>query len=177
MPMKRIFTLITLISLAITIQAQDTIALSDYAVQVAGTSTLHAWTVDVNNARGNLVLNDQGVPTSVHVEFEVESMVSGRGPVMDGKVKKALKAETHPWIYFDSSQISSVDGSLKVMGQLEVGGISRSIELTVNPNGDNYSTNSDISFSQFDIVPPSAMFGQIKCGDDLSITLEVTFSK
>lgn len=161
----------------LSISAQDTISLSDYAVQVAGTSTLHAWTVDVNKAEGQLVLDEAGTPSYVHMEFEVETMVSGRGPVMDGKVKKALKASTHPWITFESSSIVQNSDKLNVIGLLDIGGVKENVELEVMSTNNNYTTSSDLSFSQFDIIPPSAMFGQIKCGDNISVSFDVTFSK
>lgn len=175
--MIRTYLLIAALISSISLFAQDTITLSDYAVQVAGTSTLHAWTVDVNKAQGQLALDTAGTPTYVHMEFEVETMVSGRGPVMDGKVKKALKAQTHPWITFESSSIVRNSEKLNVIGLLDIGGVKENVELEVMSNHNNYTTTSDLSFSQFDIIPPSAMFGQIKCGDDISITFDVTFSK
>ncbi len=155
---------------------QDTIALKDYAVQVNGTSTLHAWTVNVNNANGFILSNDSGIPTTVHLEFEVESMDGGRGAAMNDKIKKALKASTDPWIIFDSRAIVQDEGGgWKVEGDLDIGGILQPVNLMVAQSDKIYTAVVDLTFSMFEIEPPSAMFGQIKCGDNLSISLELTY--
>ena len=155
--------------------AQQSLELKDYAVQIAGTSTIHAWTTQVNNIKGNLIMTEESIPQEVELEFEVATMESGRGQVMNDKIKKALSNDTHPWIKFKSTQIKSEGDHLSVLGDLNIGGVVKPISIEVEPNGQQYTTTVDLTFSLFEIEPPSAMFGQIKCGDEITITFDLTF--
>ena len=173
--MKHIWVILFCLLTTMFLQAQENTALTDYAVQVTGTSTLHAWTVNVNQAKGSISSEADGTVSAVVMEFEVASMDGGRGPAMNDKIKKALSASTHPWITFHSNTVKSIDNHIEVNGLLNIGGNEQPITLIANPNEKNYTCTVDLTFSLFEIVPPSAMFGQIKCGDNISIVMDVTF--
>ena len=150
--------------------------LEDYSVQIEGTSTLHNWLVQVNEAKGVMTIDSVGEIEEVYMAFKVESMDGGRGPAMNDKIKKALGNDTHPWVEFNSEKISvNKQGQYEVNGEINIGGEIRPITVEVEKTENRYSGQLDMTFSLFDIVPPSAMFGQIKCGDNLAINFELTF--
>ncbi len=175
MKFRVLFCFVLLVGLSQIYAQSDTLRVKEHDVKIVGTSTLHDWTVEVKDVEGYLVL-DAGVENSTSVKFSSNTMVSGRGATMDGKVKKALKSETHPFITFQSNSISANGNLLTVKGNLVIGGVARTIEMEVMKNGSHsYETNEKITFSQFEIEPPSAMFGTIKCGENLDIIITIKF--
>lgn len=173
--MKTFWFFVLAILSGLTLFSQESIVLKDYAVQVAGTSTIHAWTTQVNNIKGTLKMDESGAPQAVALEFEVASMESGRGATMNDKIKKALSNETHPWITFESTQIQAQDDHLAVTGDLNIGGVVKPVSIEVIPDDNQYTAKVDLTFSLFEIEPPSAMFGQIKCGDEISVSFDLSF--
>jgi polyisoprenoid-binding protein YceI len=144
-------------------------------VQVEGTSSLHDWTVQVPDVKGTLQM-DGHVFKQAALSFGVATMVSGRGVTMDDKVKKALKNDTYPQIFFKSEQITATGGQVVAKGTLEIAGVSRTIEVTcTSDRAGHYIATVPLTFSQFEIEPPSALFGSIVCGDELTIRIDLEF--
>lgn len=162
------------------------------AITIEGTSTLHEWTATVGEYTGTLSLakafdttKDQEMSVDqVKLSFKVESIDGGRGPVMNKKIKRALKSTEHPTIDFsiDQSQVLALnDKSMQVSGTLKMAGVSKEVTLSVTP-----STNPEtplafvakypLKMSTFGIEPPSAMFGQIVTSDDVTIVFDLKFS-
>lgn len=171
--------LITLTSLIIvTVSAHGQMAswsLDTAQVHVDGTSTLHDWTVQVPDVKGTLVLDGTNLK-EVELSFGVATMAGGRGVTMDDKIKKALNNDTHPRVLFKSTQIKAMGNQIIASGNLDVGGVSRTVEVTCQSDRQgHYTATIPLSFSQFEIEPPSALFGSIVCGDDLSIHVNLEF--
>lgn len=146
-------------------------------VQVEGTSTIHDWTVQVPDVHGTLTMNGDQI-SNVELTFEVNTMVSGRGATMDDKTKKALKGDTDPQIIFKSTQITSKSSNqLIASGDLTIGGVTHKMDITCQSDGNgHFSAIVPLTFSQFEIEPPSALFGSIVCGEEITIHLELQFT-
>jgi len=156
---------------------------------IDGTSTLHGWTATAAQV--------DGVPTSVNVtegtvhidpfsiETKVISLDGGRGPAMNGKIQKALKADSDPTVIFniqESLAISLSDISedgFPVKGSLSIGGITHDVEIVTTITQKDktlmISGKRDMKMSEFDIEAPSAMFGQIKTNDDITIRFNIKY--
>jgi polyisoprenoid-binding protein YceI len=124
--------------------------------------------------------------SSLMIEFPVKSIESPRGPVMDGKTYDALKSEEFPNITFlmKENVITSITDKsvnkfkLLVTGDLTIAGFIKTITLTLNGQRlDNYSFRFEGSYSlkmtEYNVVPPTAMFGQIVTGDEVTMAFNL----
>jgi hypothetical protein len=163
---------------------------------ISGTSTIHEWTSKVNTINCDMNLSkdagEKSVPTSgkfiesLKMEIPVKSIESPRGVVMDNKTYEALKSEEFPLITFlmKNNEISGITDKttgkfkINITGDLTIAGFTKQVTLPLDgqkiENG-SFSFSGDYTFnmSEFNITPPTAMFGQIVTGD--KITLAYTF--
>lgn len=166
--------------------AQATHALApNPSLTVAGTSTIHDWVMESPEARGQggFVI-EQGKVTgveSLEIAMPVKSLKSGKKS-MDSNAYEALEEKDHPNITYKIVEIvSSNNGQLDVKGRLTVAGNTRMIRskvnTTVNGNSIRAQGSFPMKFSEFDLAPPTAVFGTIKTGDELMINYDLTFRK
>ena len=159
-------------------------------VEVTGTSTLHGWKATAGEfgfSGGALSLNAEGTSIdSFRFHVQVESLDGGRGAAMNKKIRDAFNAEANPRIEYLQSEpavVSAIagDGTFTVQskGSLSMAGQTREIELELQgaktDEGVKISTVKEMKMSDFEIEPPSAMFGQIVCGDDIKVIIEMTY--
>ena len=152
-------------------------------VKVAGTSTIHDWEMVSSTATGEANLDSKNNGTvnfsSLFVSIPVKSLKSGKSQ-MDVNAYKALRADKYPEIQFTLTDVEKITRSkIIVNGRLTIAGTGRriSIEGNYNPGGDSiqFSGTRSIKFSEFNIDPPTAIFGTIKTGDDLQLSFNVIF--
>ncbi len=160
-------------------------------ITVTGTSTLHGWTVAVNEVKDiptEITISEDMTVDSFSFGVVVNSMDGGRGASMNKKITGALKATAHPIITFQQNEpaaMSEIDATgnftLTSKGILKMVGLEKAIEIEVaghkTANGIILKGSKPLTFSQFDIEPPSAMFGQIVCGDDIAVNFEFRYTK
>jgi hypothetical protein len=167
---------------------------------ITGTSTLHDWTSKVNEINGDFVfkneIQDKKLPKSgsiveqIKMVIPVLSIESPRGSTMDKKTYNALKSEEHPNMIFEvkSDNIERIiDKSaekflLKVTGDLSLAGYTK--EITIDLEGQKLPSGQlkflgayPIDMVEYEIEPPSAMFGQIKTGKDVVIDFDLLLSE
>ena len=189
------FLFILNLVLCISIQAQTFQLATDSAttITVTGTSTLHGWTVAVNEVQDvptTLILAGENENTVDSFAFGVviNSMDGGRGASMNAKITKALQATAHPIISYQQNKpaiMSEIDDagnfSLISKGTLKMVGLEKVVEIEVmgqkTEAGITLKGSKPLKFSEFDIEPPSAMFGQIVCGDDIAVNFEFRYQK
>lgn len=164
---------------------------------VSGTSTLHDWASEVKTVKGFVEFDENIVKkgqiqvgetiSAVNIIVPVKSIISARGATMDNKTYKALKSEEHPEIKFElkeSKVISSSDSDFKVdaSGKLTVAGVTKDVSF---PAAGKFLGDDKLSFSgayklnmvEYDMEPPSAMFGQIETGEEVEIKFELIVKK
>ncbi len=164
---------------------------------VSGTSTLHDWVCAVNEVRGFVLvkpgmLNEEKIKKSdkvleVNITVTVKSIISERGSTMDGKTWKALKSEEHPNIKFKltSAKIKPLTDNtflVDTKGNLIIAGIKREIEMSVEGKRLDASTmlfegKQKINMKDYDMEPPSALFGTIETGEEVEIAFELIVGK
>lgn len=147
---------------------------------IQGTSTIHDWesVVETYSITGNLQ-NENLI--DVRVVVKSKSIKSGKS-IMDDKTYDALKEEKFPEIIFKSTSLSIQESKITGFGTLEIAGVSKqkTIEvIIVNQTATELKVKGTVKFkmSEFGIEPPTAMFGSIKTGDEVSITYELMFKK
>lgn len=164
---------------------------------VTGSSTLHDWTSQVNTVNGSVEVGEKMLKkgkakkgddiANVNIIVPVKSIISPRGATMDKKTYNALKSEEHPEITFvlNDNEVSSVVGDtlhINASGDLTIAGITKAVKFPVKGN----IISSDkmifigaykLNMVEYDMEPPSAMFGQIVTGEEVEIKFELVVSK
>jgi hypothetical protein len=166
-------------------------------VQIDGTSNLHDWSIkgtvidgyiDVNETcRFNLAMEklpDLGkvkVSLKTHVEIPVKSLKSGHSG-MDDNTYKALKSRQYPKIIYDMEKVSvktmpkppNLIAEFDTVGRLSIAGVTRTLNMpvTVKALEDQQfeiSGTTTIKMTDFGVTPPTAIFGLLRTGDQITI--------
>lgn len=162
--------------------SQDNYSLSSESVlTVDGTSTLHDWTVTANTCDGSLNINEQ-VIKEISFEADVASIKSTRGATMDKKTHNALKKEDHPKVIFSATDVAFSEGdNQSISGKLNVAGVEKDVVVSAsikNSDGNIQLTgNYKITLQDYNMEPPTAMFGSIVVGDDVTVNFDLVFAK
>lgn len=180
---------------SVTAQSSNYELLEKSTMQVDGTSTIHDWTADVEEINIDVDFNTSALTAeseenpvpSLTLTVPVESLESGKGR-MNGKIYDALKKDDHPNITFELSSAEVSEGSsassftLNTTGTLTIAGVSEEINFPVEgsviEDGVYTFTGSyELNMEDYEVDPPSAMFGTIKSGEMVTISFELFFSE
>ncbi len=162
-------------------------------ISITGTSTLHEWKVSAGEISGlpeHLALELKEGTSIDHFSFKIKvsSLDGGRGAAMNKKIRNALKATKHPDIIYTQTLPAKIQNlqsdnhfTLTSTGLLQIAGVTK--EVIVNVSGQKNSAgkltfkgSKALKFSDFEIEPPSAMFGQIVCGEDITVHFELAYA-
>lgn len=157
---------------------------------VTGKSTLTDWKAEASAVIGcpaELTFNSEN-GTIEHFSFQVvtKSFDGGRGSSMNEKIYKALRSSEFPYIEFNqtapASNIATEDGigsDFESNGKLSIAGTSRDVRVFFKGIRDESSFifrgTHPLKLSDFNIEPPSAMFGQIQTRDDIVVHFEIKY--
>ncbi|WP_297336899.1 YceI family protein [Algoriphagus sp.] len=188
--MKR-FKKITTLVFAILFSAGASLAQQTYhlsgpvEMKVSGTSTIHDWDMVAENGvsgQGQMTIENGKLSkiSSLSLTMNVESLKSGKS-AMDKNAYAALNADKHPKITFQLTEVISISAAeVKAKGKMTIAGNAQTVTLTVpyqiSKNQIKFNGKHDISFSQFSLEAPTAVFGTIKTGDELTLSFQTTFS-
>jgi polyisoprenoid-binding protein YceI len=181
----RIFlVMVALVPVSNQVRAQQAYSLEqEPQLKVEGTSTIHDWEMVSSRATGTAQasFNDDGSfnITSLYVALPVKSLKSGKSQ-MDVNAYKALKADKFSEIRFELAEVLAITSStIRATGKLTIAGTSRTITIEVKyalkDEAIQFSGTKSIKFSEFNIDPPTAIFGTIKTGDGLELSFNVIF--
>ncbi|MEZ5056724.1 MAG: YceI family protein [Saprospiraceae bacterium] len=159
-------------------------------VSVLGTSNLHDWEMTGTQAslKGTFDIENGALAgiENVFVEIPVKSIKSSKGSIMDGKTYDALKSDKHPKITFRLKNVNSINPKsgayeVKATGDLTIAGYTKSVLLNVMvkvlPSGELEITGSkDLKMTEYKMEPPTAMFGALTTGDDVTIKFATTLT-
>jgi polyisoprenoid-binding protein YceI len=156
--------------------AQDSYTLSaESELTIDGTSTAQSWAVTANEIKSNLMVQD-GLVSTINLEVVVASISSNRSLTMDKKMHTALKSKAYPKVSFIVLQIEQ-EAVLK--GILSIAGVEKSVafnaEITFQNDTWKIKGVKKIMLKDFEIEPPSAMFGQIVVGGEVSVKFDLVF--
>lgn len=153
--------------------------------EVVGTSTLHDWTMASNKATSTVMIKNEASRINsidkLNLKLKSESLKSGKSK-MDEIAYEAMKSDEHPWIIFEMTEVQSIEqngelSKIVTTGNLSIAGKTKKIKLSgLAKVGDQItiSGSKDIKMTDYDIEPPTAMFGTIKTGNDLTINYSIT---
>ena len=159
------------------------------SISISGSSTLHGWTVtagEVTDFPKNLTfsLEEDQTIDSFSFAVTVMSLDGGRGASMNGKIHKALQATTSPTIVYTQTQPATLvkqadQWTLSSTGSLAMAGKEKDITVDVQLEQQKghiiFKGSKDLKMSDFEMTPPSAMFGQIQTHDDITVHFEFRY--
>lgn len=166
------------------------------SVKVAGTSTLHDWTVKSKQIQGTAsfpgrwnnqkqlrpVLQIKTGQPQFDAIIPVKSLTSGESG-MDSTMFDAMNKSKYPKIAYDltSATLKKVDTKhhkyyFNTKGTLTIHGVTKPISMVfiVSPLTNGHIAiwgRTDLKMTQFKITPPTAMLGMIKSGNKVTVTV------
>lgn len=159
------------------------------SMKIEGTSTLHDWdmTVEKFNCNVDLILGNPST-TIENVNFTgISEAISSHSSLMDNKSHDALKTSKYPEIRFSMSSPLKVESkgntfSGTASGKLFIAGKYKIVSLpfTGKRTSDNTITitgSKQIDMTEFGIDPPTAMFGTLKTGKDVTVTFKLNLKE
>lgn len=175
-------------------QQQFVLVAKESKMTFSGTSSLHAWQCRVEQPSGKLSATiDNQLPTNINaltLSIPVTSIksIGEKGEYydknMDKNVYRALNAEKHPTITFSLSQFVKKNTTPKGLvaegsGMLRINGVSREILLsgicTVTPNSIIIEGKIPLKMRDYNVEPPTAIFGTIKTGNEITIEYKMVY--
>jgi hypothetical protein len=162
-----------------------------YMVTIHGTMSIHNWVETIDEVIGDIVAGRHAGGgadlTSIRIVMGVRSIRSDMGTVMDNRTYKALKADADPQITFLLDAPVTVlpfrkgEKPIALAGHLTLAGVTRPVALLV----DYFEVTSDsmrfegrqvIKMTDFGVKPPSALFGTLRAGSDITIYFKTVFT-
>ena len=157
---------------------------------VEGTSNIHDWEMKANSKTGLVTITtEEGKLTgisSLKVTVPAESLDSGKGG-MDKNAYKALNTNKYKNIEFQLDEVKNIEAKaadsyqVKGLASLKISGVTKQVpvEFTVKLSGNKLQINGEqnINMTHFKVDPPTAMFGTITTGEELTIKFKSTFTK
>lgn len=150
---------------------------------VFGTSTLHDWEMKSNlgNGSANFSITDSKLTaiSGITVSLQAESIKSGKNG-MDKIAYETLKTDKYKIIKYVLKSATKVDESTwNLLGIYTIAGVSKELKTLVKVSVvkdvvSMQGTNS-ITFADFGMTPPTALFGTIKTGKELTIKFNINF--
>jgi len=166
--------------------AQATYQISDDSKMVIkGTSSLHDWESDVVTLKGRGMVNVENQQPHIrdfHLTIPVEAIKSGKS-AMDNNTYEALNEESYPNIEFSLDEVQSISGGkVKASGELSIAGETRPVTLTADYDLQDSNLISlrgsyTMKMTDFGVDPPTAVFGTIKTGDEITVDYTLQLKK
>ncbi len=191
-------SVLILLSLAISANAvsQTTLRISakDSQMIIRGTSTLHSWqcraeqpsgeiTVELEN--GNIrAIKSLAIGVVVTAIRSIDEKGAYYEKSMDKNVYKALQAEKYNNISFSLSRINkkTLVGKnilMEATGILRIAGVSKEItfqvQSTPRTGGVVFEGKLPLKMTDYKIEPPTAIFGTIKTGNEVTLEFKMAF--
>ena len=176
--MKKLTALVALLSATI-VSAQEEYTLSDQStLAIEGTSTLHDWTVSASLMDGKIALSEN--ENTIDFSVLVENIRGDRAEAMNNKMHDALKMEEHPKVMVSVGGLdASVTGEQNLKGTMNIAGVKKEVSIpaqVLRNNGQLQITGEHkIVLGEYNIEPPTAMFGTIVVGDEVTVNFDLTF--
>ncbi len=160
---------------------------------ITGTSTLHNWTCNVTEVKGTVKIDEKILKKgefkkgdkidAVSISVPVLSIKSERGETMEQKMYNALKYEENPNISFSltDNQVTTPGKEtfeVEAKGNLSIAGKTNAVSMSVMGKRDadgkySFEGSYKLNMKDYDMEPPTAMFGQIVTGDEVEISFKL----
>jgi len=156
------------------------------SLKIFGTSNLHDWEIDAEEQSGTIAFKnlEDGNIEKCDVKIVAESLKSGRSG-MDKNTFKALNTRKYNSISFHLVEVKETVNkgggkfAISSLGDLTVAGVKKRIplEFSVSIVGNKVALTGEkkIKMTDVNVDPPTAMFGTITTGDEVTIKFSTQF--
>ncbi|HEU4791875.1 MAG TPA: YceI family protein [Flavobacterium sp.] len=182
---KTIITSMVLFTMTLSVNAQKTYTLDAKTnFSVLGTSTLHDWEMKSASRTGtaNLTVVDSKLVdiNSIDITLPSESIKSEKKS-MDKVAYETLKTDKIKNIKYVLKSADKVNETTwNLTGTYTIAGVSKVLKTQVKTTVVNgvvtLQGSNKITFTDFGMKSPTAMFGAIKTGEDLTIKFNLNFN-
>jgi polyisoprenoid-binding protein YceI len=182
---KTIITSMVLFTMTLSVNAQKTYTLDAKTnFSVLGTSTMHDWEMKSASRTGtaNLTVTDSKLVdiNSIDITLPSESIKSEKKS-MDKVAYETLKTDKFKNIKYILKSADKVnENTWNLTGTYTIAGISKVLKTQVKTTVVNgvvtLQGSNKITFTEFGMKSPTAMFGAIKTGEDLTIKFNLNFN-
>lgn len=192
--MKALYTatvgILLLMMIGVPSAQAEKVTVKSHKMTVAGTSTLHDWKCPASKlvSTGDVTMEGSDLKSVNNLWVEVESKsIKSDKDAMDEKIYEALKTDAYQKITFQMAKMKSIEKkgdaySIVASGNLTIAGVSKPVELTVVGKillgGDiEFSGSKTMRMTMFNVDPPTAMWGVVKAGDEITIAFTLTMKR
>jgi polyisoprenoid-binding protein YceI len=188
--MKRIFITSCLLLGMGLLFAQNKYRASNTKIRMEGTSTMHDWHMVSEQGISDVIFNldGQNLSSMPSMTFTVQAETlksSTKG--LNKNAYKTLNTDKYPSIGF-SSNYATIHSTgvntylMSVKGKLTIAGVAKEVWVSVacKVNADESiqaSGSCKIKMTDYNMAPPSFMFGAMKTGDEVTIKFNALLSK
>jgi polyisoprenoid-binding protein YceI len=159
-------------------------------IWIEGTSNVHDWKMEAKQIDAQIELDAAGLAAapakmlkSVKLTIPAKALKSEHDK-MDENARKALKADKNPDIIYTLTSVSEVTGetkdgfTLKAAGTLNLAGVESAVNAEIvatrMADGTIKATGTvPVKMTAFQVKPPTAMLGTIRCGDEVKIKFDL----
>lgn len=171
-------------------QTEFILSAKDSEIIIRGTSSLHPWQCRVEQISGQMkgellngslkTINSLVFNAPVSFIRSIKENGDYYDKNMDKNIYKALDATRHNNITLAFSRfISTKPSGVEVSGILRIAGSSKEINLiakaTPMANGIIFEGKIPIKMKDYNVEPPTALFGTIKTGNEVTVEYKMVF--
>ncbi|OIV41961.1 YceI family protein [Flavobacterium johnsoniae] len=177
--------LTVVIILSLQVNAQKRYSLVKSTFEVAGTSNIHDWVMKSSEATGSayLTITDSKLTDikNLSITLLAESIKSSKTS-MDDVAYESLNTKTYKNIKYVLKSADKVNETTWVLtGTYTIAGVSKDFKTQVKvTNYDNgtfvLQGSNRMTFTDFEMTPPSAALGVVKAGKELTVIFNITFN-
>lgn len=183
--LKSAFLSIALFGMIYSTHAQKNYALNTkQTFSVVGTSSLHDWEMESSTGAGNANLTItnsklEGI-NGITINLLSESLKSGKG-TMDKIAYKTLKTNKFKTIKYVLKTAEKInENTWNLTGTFTIAGVSKELKTQVKTTENSGTITlqgaNKITFEEFGMTPPTALFGTIKTGKELTIKFNINLN-
>lgn len=166
------------------VAAQELTLSEESDLWIDGTSNRDDWTVHAQEMSAVAGDIDGTVPGALRLTVTANMIKSQKSTIMDRLMYEALKVNEHPTITYEMIEaVPSEDDEsiLRTTGELTLAGVTNEIEMDVqaerlDDGSIRYTGNAPLKLTDYGMRPPTAMFGALRTGDDVTVHFDVIFS-
>lgn len=167
-----------------TAEAQTLALTPESSIWIDGTSNQSDWTVYAKEMTGGVRMGEAGMPDSLVLTVVSRQIKSDKSTIMDRKISDALKAREHASIAYQlvGTAVSEGDANmLMTQGSLTIAGVTKDIEMEVSAEhleggSVRYTGMTALQFTEYGMKPPTALYGALRTGNDVTVHFDVTFA-
>lgn len=185
--MNRFFVivLLSLLSLSLFAQREYNISVIDSEISIKGTSSFHNWEAFTKEIKGSVLasIEDKQIKelTKVNVNVEVKSLESETNGLAK-QLRKELGYKKFPNIFFKMTKVKLIkDNKVEIEGDLTIKGVTKNILVSgdIKFNGNNNDMllvlgTKKLKMRDFNIEPPTFLFGMFKTGEEVNVEFKIS---